>query len=180
MENDKIDENGNNAQRQQPTPLKPDQRPDKAASEPNNPEMSANTADNKEDIRHAIKPETETKPKEEAQNSPENQDKPIPLRRNDAEMEDVPDIDIGKDTLLGRYHKLAQKEQAKNKFRNSDNVSTIIVIVYTVLMLVLGFLVYKDITKRLDTLENRVSGIEEALSEKKSKKIDEIEIYDIK
>lgn len=86
----------------------------------------------------------------------------------------------GKDTVFKRFHKLSRDEEKKKSNKYNDNVSTIIVIVYTVLLLVLGFLVYRDLSRRLDILENRVSRIETVVTEKKNLTLDNIEIYDVK
>lgn len=84
----------------------------------------------------------------------------------------------GQDTVLRRYHKLLQKKSEHDQKRLKDNVLTVIVIVNTILILLLGFLVYRDISKRLNNLENRMSNIEASITKKANITIDDIEIYD--
>lgn len=81
------------------------------------------------------------------------------------------------DNVFKRYHKLSQKEE-KAKSSN-DNISALIVIAYTILLLVLGFFVYRDMSKQLHILDNRVSRVEAILMKKKSVTIDDIEIYNM-
>lgn len=83
------------------------------------------------------------------------------------------------DNVFKRFHKLSQKDEKAKVKRNSDNVTTIIVIAYTILLLALGFIVYRDLTRRLHILDNRVSRVEALLTDKKNITIDNIEIYDL-
>ncbi len=83
------------------------------------------------------------------------------------------------DNVFKRFHKLSQKDEKSKVKKNSDNVTTIIVIAYTILLLALGFIVYRDLTRRLHILDNRVSRVEALLTDKKNITIDNIEIYDL-
>lgn len=100
--------------------------------------------------------------------------------QQDTHVVGTPDenAETGRDTVLRRYHKLSQKKGEHDQKRLKDNASTIIVIAYTVLILVLGFLVYRDISKRLNNLEDKVSNIEALITKKTNITIDDIEIYD--
>lgn len=82
------------------------------------------------------------------------------------------------DTILGRYHNLSHKDDSKQKKTQNASISNIIIIAYTILFLVLGFFVYRDISKRLSILGNRMSKIEDAISAKITPSIENIEIYD--
>lgn len=64
-------------------------------------------------------------------------------------------------TVLGKdaydYH--AKPREATQK----DSPATAFVIVYTVLLLILGFIVYKDLTKQIDRLETKLELVEKQL-----------------
>ena len=85
---------------------------------------------------------------------------------------------IGRDTVLKRYHKLSHKDGKKGLKRLEGNVFTIIVITYTILLLVLGFVVYKDLSKRLSNIEYRLSTIEVSIIKNQNITFDNIKIYD--
>ena len=85
----------------------------------------------------------------------------------------------GQDTILKRYHRLSQEKHTKGAKRYFNNVFTIIVIAYTILILLLGFFVYRDISKRLKSLENRISNIETSIIKKSNISFDDLEIYDL-
>ena len=84
-----------------------------------------------------------------------------------------------KEKVLQKFHKLPEKEEKAKSGKSGDSVTNIIVIAYTILLLVLGFIVYRDLTNRLHLLENRVSRAEALLTDKKNMTIDNIEIYDM-
>ena len=86
---------------------------------------------------------------------------------------------IGRDTVLKRYHELSRKSGKKGQKRIEANFFSIIVIAYTILLLVLGFFVYRDVSKRLSNIENRVSAIEVLLMKNQKLTIDNIKIYDV-
>ncbi len=48
----------------------------------------------------------------------------------------------------------------KRKKASRENPATIFVVVYTILLLVLGFLVYKDLTRKITKLESKLTSIE--------------------
>ena len=55
-----------------------------------------------------------------------------------------------------------KKSARKSRFSTTskENPATIFVVVYTVLLLVLGFLVYKDMTRKINKLETKLTSIE--------------------
>lgn len=83
-----------------------------------------------------------------------------------------------RDTVLSRYHSLKHEKGLEQK-RQNNNVSTIITIGYTVLILILGFLVYRDLSKRLNNLEEKVLRIEMAINKVENIPLKEIERYDL-
>jgi hypothetical protein len=62
-----------------------------------------------------------------------------------------------RDDILGR-----KKSARKSRFSTTskENPATIFVVVYTVLLLVLGFLVYKDMAGKINKLETKLTSIE--------------------
>lgn len=85
---------------------------------------------------------------------------------------------LDKDTVLSRYHSLKHEKGLEQK-RQNNNVSTMIAIGYTVLILILGFLVYRDLSKRLNNLEEKVLRIENTINERENIPLKEIERYDL-
>lgn len=85
---------------------------------------------------------------------------------------------VGSDNVLRRYHRLSHDEGETKKGLSTVNASTVITIGYTVAILVLGFLIYRDISARLDNLEERVARIEASVIERSNLTLDDISIYD--
>lgn len=86
---------------------------------------------------------------------------------------------IGQDTILKRFHRLSHEKHAKGAKKHFDNIFSIIVIAYTILILILGFFVYRDIAKRLNSLERRISDIETSVTKKENISFKDLEIYDL-
>ncbi len=59
------------------------------------------------------------------------------------------------------YHSRTREETQK------ESPATIFVIVYTVLMLILGFIVYRDLTKQIETLNTKLTNVEKQLDKDK-------------
>ncbi|MGR3319681.1 MAG: hypothetical protein ACUZ8O_14535 [Candidatus Anammoxibacter sp.] len=116
-----------------------------------------------EKIQNSSEPDTQQTPNTDSNNS-----------SNEIEEESV----TGRDTVLKRYHKLSQKGNKKGQKRIEDNLFTIIVIAYTILLLVLGFFVYRDLSKRLSNIEDRISTIETLMIRNQNITIDNIKVYD--
>ena len=95
-----------------------------------------------------------------------------------------PGITTGPDTVLKIYSKISQKgvagKKVKEKNFSKDSFLTWIIVAYTVLILLLGFLVYRDVSKRLNRIEDRVSQIEAIVREKTSMNLEDIKLYDAK
>ncbi len=64
---------------------------------------------------------------------------------------------MGKDVYA--HHAKSRKATQK------DSPATAFVIVYTVLLLILGFIVYKDLTKQINKLETKLERVEKKLDE---------------
>jgi len=64
---------------------------------------------------------------------------------------------LGKDVYA--HHAKSRKATQK------DSPATAFVIVYTVLLLILGFIVYKDLTKQINKLETKLERVEKKLDE---------------
>ncbi|MGR3218925.1 MAG: hypothetical protein ACUZ8H_03785 [Candidatus Anammoxibacter sp.] len=87
--------------------------------------------------------------------------------------------EIGRDNVLRRYHNLSHKSDKKGQKKPEGNIFTIIVIAYTLLLLVLGFVVYRDLSKRLSSIENRLTTIEASIKRNINVTIDNIKVYDV-
>ena len=96
--------------------------------------------------------------------------------KNANEINDGPEI--GRDSVLKRYHKLSHKDGKKGLKGLEGNIFTIIVIAYTILLLVLGFVVYRDVSKRLSNIEDRISTIETTIIKNQNITFDNIKTYD--
>lgn len=97
---------------------------------------------------------------------------------NKSANETSDDSAIGRDTVLKRYHKLSHKDGKKGLKGLEGNIFTIIVIAYTILLLVLGFVVYRDLSKRLSNIEDRLSTIETTIIKTQNITFDNIKTYD--
>ncbi len=69
--------------------------------------------------------------------------------------------DANRKTVLGKhaydYHTKSRETTQK------DSPATAFIIVYTVLLLILGFIVYRDLTKQIDRLETKLESVEKQL-----------------
>ncbi|MFQ5964725.1 MAG: hypothetical protein ACE5KZ_10605 [Candidatus Scalinduaceae bacterium] len=72
-------------------------------------------------------------------------------KRNIYEPSDV--TEKYRETILGKKSKTSATS-------SKESPATIFVVVYTILLLVLGFLVYRDMTKRINKLETKLANIE--------------------
>ncbi len=69
--------------------------------------------------------------------------------------------EVNRKAVLGKdlYAHHTKPSETKQK----DSPATAFVIVYTVLLLILGFIVYKDLTKQINTLETKLELVEKQL-----------------
>jgi hypothetical protein len=69
--------------------------------------------------------------------------------------------EVNRKTVLGKdvYAHHAKPSETTQK----DSPATAFVIVYTVLLLILGFIVYKDLTKQINKLETKLESVEKQL-----------------
>ncbi len=95
-----------------------------------------------------------------------------------------PSITAGPDTVLKIFSKISQDgatgKKVKEKRFTKDSFLTWIIVAYTVLILILGFVVYWDVSKRLNQIEDRVSQIEAIVLKKTEMGIEDIKLYDMK
>ena len=64
-------------------------------------------------------------------------------------------------TVLGKD--LYAHHAKSREIRQKDSPATAFVIVYTVLLLILGFIIYKDLTKQINKLETKLESVEKQL-----------------
>ena len=88
-----------------------------------------------------------------------------PYGRQEEEAFEPSDIsEVNRKAVLGKD---LYAHHAKNKSRKTsqkDSPATAFVIVYTVLLLILGFIIYKDLTKQIDRLETKLEVVEKKLN----------------
>jgi hypothetical protein len=89
--------------------------------------------------------------------------KPFIPRREEKTFETSDISDVNRKAVLGKdlYAHHTKPSGTKQK----DSPATAFVIVYTVLLLILGFIVYKDLTKQISTLETKLERVEKQLDE---------------
>jgi hypothetical protein len=85
-----------------------------------------------------------------------------PYKRQEEKTFETSDIsEVNRKAVLGKgvydYH--AKSSETAQK----ESPATAFVIVYTVLLLILGFIVYKDLTKQIDRLETKLELVEKQL-----------------
>lgn len=87
----------------------------------------------------------------------------------DEKMEDVRAYEPSDVTEKYRSEILGEKDSGhKSRFSAKaakENPATIFVVVYTILLLLLGFLVYKDLTGKIDKLEAKLTNLEKRFEE---------------
>lgn len=80
------------------------------------------------------------------------------------EEESYESSDITEENRKAVLGKGAYAYQAKSReTTQKDSPATAFVIVYTVLLLILGFIVYRDLTKQIDKLETKLENVEKQL-----------------
>ncbi len=90
-----------------------------------------------------------------------------PYRQQEEETFESSDVsEVNRKAVLGQdvYAHHAKSHKAKSrKTTQKDSPATAFVIVYTVLLLILGFIIYKDLTRQIDRLETKLELIEKKL-----------------
>ncbi len=71
--------------------------------------------------------------------------------------------EVNRKTVLGEDLYAHHAKDKSRKTTQKDSPATAFVIVYTVLLLILGFIIYKDMTKQIDRLETKLELIEKKL-----------------
>jgi len=121
-------------------------------SEPNDEKESNIESEIQEEI--VYKPDSATEPHQEDDLDLKNET----LEDETYEPSDV--TDAYRKSILGEkaygFHVKKQRETTQK----DSNPATAFVIVYTVLLLILGFIVYRDLTKQIDTLHTKLGSIE--------------------
>ncbi len=90
-----------------------------------------------------------------------------PYRQQKEEALESSDVsEANRKAVLGQdvYAHHAKSHKAKSrKTTQKDSPATAFVIVYTVLLLILGFIIYKDLTKQIERLETKLELVEKKL-----------------
>jgi hypothetical protein len=108
-------------------------------------------------------------------NGVSNEEKPVErpfepkvmnISNTEEKMQDVKTYEPSDVTEKYRSEILGEKNSGhKSKFSAKENPATIFVVVYTILLLVLGFLVYKDLTGKINKLEAKLANLEKQIEE---------------
>ncbi len=112
----------------------------------------------KQEVKHEEKQEVEQEAKVY---EPVKVAVPYIPRQEETTFETSDISDVNRKAVLGKdlYAHHTKPSGTKQK----DSPATAFVIVYTVLLLILGFIVYKDLTKQISTLETKLELVEKRL-----------------
>ena len=84
-----------------------------------------------------------------------------PYVRQEEEPFEFSDIsEVNRKAVLGKDLYAHHAKTKSRKTSQKDSPATAFVIVYTVLLLILGFIIYKDLTKQIDRLETKLELVE--------------------
>ena len=147
------------------------QKSDIGGQEKQTEKLPGSAIDNKQTgVKHEVKQETKVYEPIDVSDTLKLQEskvhKPVKVAEPDNRQEEKTfessDIsEVSRKTVLGKdvyaHHDKSRVTTQK------DSPATAFVIVYTVLLLVLGFIVYKDLTKQIDRLETKLELVEEQL-----------------
>lgn len=84
-----------------------------------------------------------------------------PYVRQEEEPFEFSDVsEVNRKAVLGKDLYAHHAKAKSRKTTQKDSPATAFVIVYTVLLLILGFIIYKDLTKQIDRLETKLELVE--------------------
>ncbi len=135
---------------------------DKQESQSNNP--SEPNDDNESDVESEIQEEivyeldSVTEP---------HQDDDLDLKNEILEDETYEPSDVTeayRKSILGEKAYGFHVKKPRGTTQKDSNPATAFVIVYTILLLILGFIVYSDLTKQIDTLHTKLAGMEKQVN----------------
>ncbi len=87
---------------------------------------------------------------------------PKPQEEEPFEFNDI--SEVNRKAVLGKDLYAHHAKTKSRKTSQKDSPATAFVIVYTVLLLILGFIIYKDLTKQIDRLETKLEVVEKKLN----------------
>lgn len=86
----------------------------------------------------------------------------VEKKRQTIEISDTSDVtEKYRTNILGGRE--SEYKAKLSETASKESPATIFVVVYTILLLVLGFLVYRDLTKRINNIDTKISTIEKQL-----------------
>ena len=153
----------------------------KQAEKPSDPVVDSKETGVKQEAKQEVKPEVkqETKREEIAYKSidvsvtpkpkPKPQESKVyepvkvaePHVRQEEEPFEFSDVsEINRKAVLGKDLYAHHAKAKSRKTTQKDSPATAFVIVYTVLLLILGFIIYNDLTKQIDRLETKLELVE--------------------
>ena len=131
---------------------------DKQESQRNNP--SEPNDDNESNVESEIQKEIVY---ESDSVTEPHRDDDLDLRNETLEDETYEPSDVTeayRKSILGEKAYGIHVKKPRGTTQKDSNPATAFVIVYTVLLLILGFIVYRDLTKQIDTLHTKLASIE--------------------
>jgi hypothetical protein len=142
----------------------------KKAEKPSDPVIDKKEKDVKQKVKQEVKQEAKPykpvdvfitpKPQESKVHEPVKIIEPY-IRQEEKSFESSDVSEANREAVLGKdvyaHHAKSRKTTQK------DSPATAFVIVYTVLLLILGFIVYKDLTKQINKLETKLERVEKKL-----------------
>ena len=132
---------------------------DKQESQRNNP--SEPNDDNESNVESEIQEEIVYE--SDSVTEPHRDDDDLDLRNETLEDETYEPSDVTeayRKSILGEKAYGIHVKKPRGTTQKDSNPATAFVIVYTVLLLILGFIVYRDLTKQIDTLHTKLASIE--------------------
>ena len=151
----------------------------KQAEKPSDPVVDSKETGVKQEAKQEVKPEIKQEAKREAiaykpidvsaTSKPKPQESKVyepvkvaePHVRQEEEPFEFSDVsEINRKAVLGKDLYAHHAKAKSRKTTQKDSPATAFVIVYTVLLLILGFIIYNDLTKQIDRLETKLELVE--------------------
>ena len=157
--------------------------PKKQAEKPSDPVVVSKETgvkqEAKPEIKQEVKPEIKQEAKREAiaykpidvsvTSKPKPQESKVyepvkvaePYVRQEEKPFEFSDVsEVNRKAVLGKDLYAHHAKAKSRKTTQKDSPATAFIIVYTVLLLILGFIIYKDLTKQIDRLETKLELVE--------------------
>ena len=151
----------------------------KQAEKPSHPVVDSKETGVKQEVKQEVKPEVKQETKRETIAykpidvsvipKPKQQESKVyepvkvaePYVRQEKESFEFSDVsEANRKAVLGKDLYAHHAKAKSRKSTHKDSPATAFVIVYTILLLILGFIIYKDLTKQINRLETKLELVE--------------------